>query len=120
MSSATPKPNAVVSQSGGPTGVINASLVGAIEEAKKHPEIKKLYGAIHAVSGIVKEQFIDLKKLSPAVLKAAAASPSSALGSSRDKPDEAYCAKILDVFKSATSVTFSTSAATIPRIPSTS
>ncbi len=94
-----PKANAVVSQSGGPTGVINASLVGVIEEAKKHTEIKKLYGAIHAVSGIVKEQFIDLKKLSPAVLKAAAASPSSALGSSRDKPNEEYCAKILDVFK---------------------
>ena len=94
-----PKANAVVSQSGGPTCVINASLVGVIEEAKKHPEIKKLYGAIHAVSGIVKEQFIDLKKLSPAILKAVAASPSSALGSSRDKPDEEYCAKILDVFK---------------------
>lgn len=94
-----PKANAVVSQSGGPTGVINTSLVGVIEEAKKHPEIKKLYGAIHAVSGIIKEQFIDLKKLSPAVLKAAAASPSSALGSSRDKPDEAYCANIIDVFK---------------------
>ena len=94
-----PKANAVVSQSGGPTGVINASLVGVIEEAKKHPEIKKLYGAIHAVSGIVKEQFIDLKKLSSATLKAVAASPSAALGSSRDKPDEEYCAKILEVFK---------------------
>jgi 6-phosphofructokinase 1 len=93
------KANAVVGQSGGPTGVINASLVGVIEEAKKHPEIKKLYGAIHAVSGIFKEQFIDLKKLSPATLRVVAASPSSALGSSRDKPDEEYCAKILDVFK---------------------
>ena len=30
-----PKANAVVGQSGGPTGVINASLVGIIEEAKK-------------------------------------------------------------------------------------
>jgi 6-phosphofructokinase len=94
-----PKANAVVSQSGGPTGVINASLVGVIEEAKKHPEIKKLYGAIHAVRGIVNEQFIDLKKISPKVLKEVAASPSSALGSSRDKPDAEYCQKILDVFK---------------------
>ena len=94
-----PKANAVVSQSGGPTGVINASLAGVIEEAKKHPEIKKLYGAIHAVSGIVKDQFIDLKKLSADTLKDMTASPSSALGSSRDKPDEEYCARILDVFK---------------------
>ena len=93
------KANAVVSQSGGPTGVINASLVGVIEEVKKHPEIKKLYGAIHAVSGIVKEQFIDLKKVSAATLKVVAASPSSALGSSRDKPNEEYCSRILEVFK---------------------
>jgi len=93
------KANAVVGQSGGPTGVINASLVGVIEEAKKHPEIKNLYGAIHAVAGMVKDEFINLKKLSPTVLKNVAASSSSVLGSSRDKPDEAYCAKILEVFK---------------------
>ena len=56
--------NAIVSQSGGPTGVINASLVGVIEEAVKHSEIDNLYGAVHAVAGIVKEDFVDLKKLS--------------------------------------------------------
>jgi 6-phosphofructokinase len=93
------KANAVVGQSGGPTGVINASLVGVIEEAKKHPEIKNLYGAVHAVAGMVKNEFINLKKLSPAMIKDLIASPSSALGSSRDKPDEEYCAKILEVFK---------------------
>ncbi len=94
-----PQANAVVSQSGGPTGVINASLVGVIEEAKKQPEIKNLYGAIHAVSGIVKEDFVDLYKIGAETLETIAASPSSALGSSRDKPDDEYCKKILDVFK---------------------
>ena len=94
-----PKANAVVGQSGGPTGVINASLVGVIEEAKKHAEIKNLYGAVHAVEGIKKENFIDLKKIPQAVLETVAASPSSALGSSRDKPDAEYCKKILNVFK---------------------
>jgi 6-phosphofructokinase len=95
----TAKVNAVVGQSGGPTGVINASLVGVIEEVKKHPEIGYLYGAIHAVAGIVKDQFINLKKIPAKTLEMVAASPSSALGSSRDKPDEEYCTKILDVFK---------------------
>ncbi len=94
-----PKANAVVGQSGGPTGVINASLVGVIEEAKKHPEIENLYGAIHAVAGMVKDEFIDLKKLSAETLEVVAASPSSAIGTSRDKPNEEYCAKILEVFK---------------------
>ncbi len=93
------KGNAVVGQSGGPTGVINASLVGVIEEVRKHPEIGTLYGAVHAVAGMVKDQFIDLGKLSAETLETVAGSPSSALGSSRDKPDEGYCRKIIDVFK---------------------
>ena len=91
--------NAVVSQSGGPTAVINASVVGVIEEAHKHSEIDNLYGAIHAVEGIVKEEFIDLKKLSPRLLEELAASTSAALASSRHKPDEDYCGKILNIFK---------------------
>jgi len=94
-----PKANAVVGQSGGPTGVINASLVGVIEEANKYPEIENLYGAVHAVAGIRKEDFIDLKKLSADTLEQVAASPCSALASSRDKPDDEYCAEILKVFK---------------------
>jgi len=94
-----PKANAVVGQSGGPTGVINCSLVGVIEEARKYPQIENLCGAIHAVAGMVKEEFIDLGKLSAEQLEQVAASPSSALGSSRDKPDAEYCAKIFEVFK---------------------
>ncbi len=91
--------NAVVGQSGGPTAVINASLVGVIEEVNKHSEIEDLYGAVHAVAGIVKEDFIDLKKLSADKLEEVAGSPCSALGSSRDKPDNEYCARIFEVFK---------------------
>jgi len=94
-----PKANAVVGQSGGPTAVINASLVGVVEEAKKHAEIQTIYGAVHAVAGMVKDEFIDLGKLSAETLEIVAGSPSSALGSSRDKPDAAYCRRILDVFK---------------------
>jgi ATP-dependent phosphofructokinase / diphosphate-dependent phosphofructokinase len=94
-----PKANAVVGQSGGPTGVINASLVGVIEEAKRHTEIENLYGAVHAVAGVIKENFIDLKKIPAETLETVAASPSSALGSSRDKPDAEYCGRLLEVFK---------------------
>ena len=90
----TLKGNAVVAQSGGPTGVINASLVGVVEEARKHPEIGTVFGAVHAVAGMVKDQFIDLGQVSAETLETVAASPSSALGSSRDKPDEEYCRKV--------------------------
>jgi 6-phosphofructokinase len=51
------------------------------------------------VAGIVNDEFIDLKKLSAKTLEVVAASPSSALGTSRDKPDEEYCEKILGVFR---------------------
>ena len=98
MSSA-PKANAVVGQSGGPTGVINASLAGVIEEICKHNEIQNLYGAVHAVQGIVSEDFIDLKNISIQDIEGISACPSAALGSSRDKPDEEYCKKIFDIFK---------------------
>src|SRR4051794_29884368 len=54
------KPNAVVGQSGGPTAVINQSLVGVILEERKHGHIGKLLGARHGVRGIVSEDFIDL------------------------------------------------------------
>lgn len=94
-----PKANAVVGQSGGPTGVINASLAGVITEVCKHPEIENLYGSMHAVQGIIKEDFVDLKDLSISVLEGMASCPSAALGSSRDKPDEEYCARIFEVFK---------------------
>ena len=91
--------NAVVSQSGGPTGVINASLVGVIEQAQKESAIDTLFGGVHAVRGIINEDFIDLNNISANTLEAVAISPSAALGSSRDKPDEEYCKKILEVLK---------------------
>jgi len=94
-----PKANAVVGQSGGPTGVINASLVGVIEEAARHPQIEKIYGSMHAVAGMVEDDFIDLGAISAETLELVAASPSSAIGTSRAKPDAEYCAKIIEVFK---------------------
>ena len=60
--------NAVIGQSGGPTCVINQSLVGVIEAAKKSKEIKKLLGARHAIKGMLKEDFIDLFKEPAGVL----------------------------------------------------
>jgi 6-phosphofructokinase 1 len=93
-----PKGNAVVGQSGGPTSVINQSLVGVIQEAKKAGHIEKLLGARHGVRGIVDEKFISLKEIPDELLERIAMTPSSALGSSRDKPDQAYCERIFKVF----------------------
>lgn len=92
------KGNAVVGQSGGPTAVINQSLAGVIEASKVAPMIRRLLGARNGVRGIIEERFVDLKGMSNALLERVAATPGSALGSTRDKPDRAYCRKIFEVF----------------------
>ncbi len=93
------KGNAVIGQSGGPTSVINQSLVGVALEARKHGHIEKLLGTRHGVSGIVKNDFVDLGKASDELLERIALTPAAALGSSRDKPDAAYCERIFESFK---------------------
>ena len=52
--------NVLVVHGGGPTAVINASLYGVIEEAKRNPEVGKVYGAIGGTGAIFSETFIDL------------------------------------------------------------
>src|SRR5271163_804135 len=89
----------VIAEGGGPTAVINQSLVGAVLEARLFPQIERVYGARYGVRGIVNEDFCRLSAETPANLEAVAATPSSALGSTRDKPDLAYCRNILASLK---------------------
>ena len=89
----------LVAQGGGPTAVINQSLVGVAFEARRFADVSHVYGAAHGVRGIVNEDFVDLSQETSANLEAVAATPSSALGSTRDKPDRKYCQDILKVLK---------------------
>ncbi|HSV13993.1 MAG TPA: 6-phosphofructokinase, partial [Tepidisphaeraceae bacterium] len=91
--------NAVIGQSGGPTSVINQSLAGVIQAAKKAGHIKELLGARHGVRGVINEDFIPLKTTPEDLLERIAQTPAAALGSTRDKPDQAYCEKIFASFK---------------------
>ncbi|MEO5378679.1 MAG: 6-phosphofructokinase [Magnetococcus sp. DMHC-6] len=89
----------LIAQGGGPTAVINQSLVGAILEAQKFPQVERIYGALHGVHGIVSESFLDLTQETSLNLERVAKTPGSALGSTRDKPDEKYCAEMFKVLK---------------------
>jgi 6-phosphofructokinase 1 len=93
------KGKVLVAQGGGPTAVINQSLVGVVLEARKFAQVEKIYGALHGVRGIVNEDFLDLTQETVANLEAVAKTPSSALGSTRDKPDRAYCLKMFESLK---------------------
>ncbi|MBF0357750.1 MAG: 6-phosphofructokinase [Magnetococcales bacterium] len=89
--------NVLIAQGGGPTAVINQSLVGAVLEARKFPQVKRVYGALHGVAGIVDEDFLDLTQETTNNLEQVAATPGSALGSTRIKPDKAFCSEMLKV-----------------------
>jgi len=91
--------NAIVGQSGGPTAVINQSLVGLIEAAHQLPEIETLLGARYGVNGILAERFIDLFQESKETLEAVAQTSSAALGSVRKKPTTDECAQMFEVMR---------------------
>lgn len=89
--------NVLIGQSGGPTAVINESLVGIVRAARASGRVPKILGAVHAVKGILAEQFIDLTAEDDAVLEAVAATPAAALGSVRKKPTVDECRKVFEV-----------------------
>jgi 6-phosphofructokinase 1 len=93
------KGNMLIAQSGGPTMVINQSLIGAVLEAKKYKEITNIYGSLHGIQGILEEDFINLKKESVKTLEEVAQTPSSGLGSVRKKPTPEDCAKMFEIMQ---------------------
>jgi len=89
----------LVAQGGGPTAVINQSLVGVVLEARRFPQVGRVYGALHGVRGIVDEELVDLTQETLHNLERVARTPASALGSTRDKPDLDYCQRILAMLR---------------------
>lgn len=94
-----PSGKILVAQGGGPTAVINQSLVGVALEARRFRNIELVYGARHGVRGIVNEDFVDLTQETSHNLELVANTPASALGSTRDKPDAKYCHEIFQVLR---------------------
>ena len=95
--------NAVIGQSGGPTAVINQSLAGVVEGLKTGlcatGHVKRILGMRHGVRGLVAggaDGLVDLTDFGGERLERIARTPSAALGSTRDKPDQVYCQKILE------------------------
>ena len=87
--------NALIGQSGGPTCVINQSLVGIVEEARASGAIENVYGAVHGIQGILDGRLIDLGKESQETLERVATTPCAALRSVRKKPTREDCEKVL-------------------------
>ena len=93
-----PQGKAVIGQSGGPTAVINRSLVGFIKEATKS-DFEEILGAKHGLEGMLNEDFVDLANLSEAQLFGIGKTPAAALGSVRKKPTESDIEKLVSIFE---------------------
>ncbi|HLI52332.1 MAG TPA: 6-phosphofructokinase, partial [Thermomicrobiaceae bacterium] len=84
-------------QSGGPTAVINASLVGAIETAVASGKFEQIIGARNGVDGILNERFIDLAAQPAGLLSRLRRTPSSGLGTTRTKLDDDMAETALEI-----------------------
>ena len=100
MAARLPEGTAIIGQSGGPTAVINQSLVGVIEGLKGYPAVKKIIGMRHGVDGLIKNlPPVELGAINTENLERLARTPSAFLGSSRSKPTEADGPKIFETLK---------------------
>jgi 6-phosphofructokinase len=78
----------IIGQSGGATAVINASLVGAVEAALADERIEGIYGMLHGIEGLLKEDLIDLRHQPLHIWSRLIHTPSAALGTCRYKLED--------------------------------
>lgn len=90
---------ALLAHSGGPTSVINASLLGVVEQARRSG-IPGLLGARFGLDGILREDFIDIYRQPDEILQAVGRAPSSALGTSRRKVTPGELERIAAILRS--------------------
>ena len=95
----------IVGQSGGPTSVINGSLAGVYESAKKQG-FDKVYGMLNGIEGLLEDKIIDLDDYfkDEHKLELLKRTPSSFLGSCRFKlgkaeEHEEYYKKVFEILE---------------------
>lgn len=90
----------VVGQSGGPTQVINNSLVGVIEQARRQVEVTDVYGSLRGITGVLEDKLIDLGQQPDSVLAGLRRTPGAALGTVRYKLQSEDYTRIIHVLRS--------------------
>ena len=96
--------NVVIAQSGGPTAVINSSLLGVVETCQSYPErFGRTYAAYHGIEGVLKEELLDLSAQPEQELKLLCTTPAAgAIGTCRYKvrPEQIEdLERIVEVFR---------------------
>jgi len=82
--------NIIVAQSGGPTAVINASLLGVYRAANEWESVDTVYGSLNGIEGIINDRLVDLNSRlkTEEQQKLLRQTPSAALRSCRHKLPE--------------------------------
>ncbi|WP_050606502.1 6-phosphofructokinase [Clostridium niameyense] len=96
--------NCIIAQSGGPTAVINSSVVGIYEKNMKDKYFDKVYFSINGIEGILNENILDTDCISKSKILNLKLTPSSGLGSCRYKlcdfnQDDSDYKKVLSILK---------------------
>ncbi len=91
--------NLLIVHGGGPTAVINCSLYGVIEQAKQESRIDGIYAANGGMGGVLREDFIDLRKISEGDIEKLLTTPGSAIGTSRDPMEQEDYDRLLPIFQ---------------------
>ena len=94
------KGNLILIHGGGPTAVINASLYGAITEAKKHPEVDRVLAAVNGTGGLLRGDVTDVTDVPEEELRLLLQTPGSAIGTSRDALEKRITKKCPTFLKS--------------------
>lgn len=94
----------IIGQSGGPTAVINASALGAIQSALQSEQVTRVLGAANGIEGVLKERLFDMAREDPGELELLKYTPASALGSCRYKMaapsvDDTDYRRLLEIFR---------------------
>lgn len=77
--------NCIIAQSGGPTSVINSSVVGLLKANKDLGVFDNVYGGLNGIEGILNGNLINLTSFSEEEIQTFRYTPSSGLGSCRYK-----------------------------------
>jgi 6-phosphofructokinase 1 len=91
--------NILIAHGGGPTAVINSSLYGVIEAARKSGKVSKIYGARFGAEGLIRNDLIDLTDITSRQLELLKATPASAIGSCRRKINDADYPALMECFR---------------------
>lgn len=81
--------NCIVAQSGGPTSVINSSVVGLIQANEDLKVYDKIFGGLNGIEGILEGNIISLSEFTQKDIIDFKYTPSSGLGSCRYKMKDA-------------------------------